>query len=431
MPSNVVKCSNCNVVINELLAFVHNKISVMDDESISRICSSAFSESEILTAKNLLYDSMPTTKRKIIRKNGGKGLRDLDDIICLIRGAETEDIPVFVAKDLEKLPPVLFDHVDVTRLLKDIVKMRQDLNVIAQDYAKVEQLDVLKSEVESLKRSTSIYNGRNVNKRRGACLINSFEYHSGPMGLPPLNGNNSPIQHSSQHVTSSPESIYQEEVQEQYYPLVGNSKSPSQLEKIKRASKTVAVTHRDQLSGPLSPQPLSATMPTASAIHTSAPCDNRPTKPTKKSMADVVREGEWKSQTSNEEWIRVERKRRRNRFIGNKGRAILEPGNNFKAADTKIPVYIYNVAKGVSVCDITGYIKKKSDIDVCVEKINMKIEKDYESFKIFVPKHKLEIFMSDDFWPEGVAYRRFIDFRNRDKGNAYKDVVTNIPLNGK
>lgn len=59
MSSNVVKCPNCNMVINEVLAFICNKVDVMDEESISRICVSAFSENDILSAKNLLFDSLP------------------------------------------------------------------------------------------------------------------------------------------------------------------------------------------------------------------------------------------------------------------------------------------------------------------------------------------------------------------------------------
>lgn len=124
MASNIVKCLSCNVVINEVLVFICNKLDVMDEQGITRICVSAFSESEILNAKNLLFDSISTTKRKKIRKRHGKSLRDIDDIVCLLKETDPEEIPIFVARDLQKLPPVLFDHVDVTRLLKDLVRMR-------------------------------------------------------------------------------------------------------------------------------------------------------------------------------------------------------------------------------------------------------------------------------------------------------------------
>lgn len=57
MASKLLKCSSCNIVINEVLAFICNKIDVMDEESISRICVSAFSDEDIQSAKNLLCET--------------------------------------------------------------------------------------------------------------------------------------------------------------------------------------------------------------------------------------------------------------------------------------------------------------------------------------------------------------------------------------
>ncbi|KAJ2943035.1 hypothetical protein O0L34_g15228 [Tuta absoluta] len=372
MPSNVVKCAHCNIVINELLAFVNNKISVMDDESISRICLSAFSESDIVTAKNMLFDSMATSKRKINRKRQGKELRDIDDIICALRDTDSEEIPVFVARDLEKLPPVLFDHVDVTRLLKDIVKLQQDIKMITKDYATVKQVDALKCEVETLKH-TSLVNdyGRNVNMRRGACLINSFECHSsGPMGLPPGGNFDATIQHSDVNCASSPKQTYRDIGQKlategtqrtrSLSPLLGNNAQHESAGVTHDASQLSENENADKCSVP-QPPVATASMPTVNAagnrsddhvIHTAAPSGGQsalttsrsmsqkpppspaanspmPTRATmshsenmstkSKSAAEIAKEGNWKPQTKSDEWIRVERKKLRNRFVGNRG----------------------------------------------------------------------------------------------------------------
>lgn len=55
---NTLKCVNCNIVINELLSFIQNKIAVIDNESLIRICISAFSEEEVECAKKLLFTSI-------------------------------------------------------------------------------------------------------------------------------------------------------------------------------------------------------------------------------------------------------------------------------------------------------------------------------------------------------------------------------------
>lgn len=194
MASNVLKCSVCNIVISELLAFVHNKISVMDEESILRICDTAFSPEEILEAKKLLFDAVPGEKI-IRRKKDEKSRKDLQDIIdCLKKmdALDPETIPIFVAKELHKLPPVTFDHLDATRILRDILKL-QDHMLLIQDEMEAQRKEFVTREyLESflqpvsgaLSPPTSSFNiQNNVNNARGACRLQSFECNSGPMGL--------------------------------------------------------------------------------------------------------------------------------------------------------------------------------------------------------------------------------------------------------
>lgn len=104
----------------------------MSAESISRSCVSPFSESDIAVAKQLLYDCLSTLKTTKQRKRSSKLLRDIDDIICLLKETNPLEIPIFAARDLQKLPSMLFDHVDVTRILKDLVKMRSDIDKLQQ-----------------------------------------------------------------------------------------------------------------------------------------------------------------------------------------------------------------------------------------------------------------------------------------------------------
>lgn len=131
----------------------------------------------------------------------------------------------------------------------------------------------------------------------------------------------------------------------------------------------------------------------------------------KKTLADITHEGNWKPQRTNNEWITVQRKRLKNRFIGKCGTATSESDFNFKAAEIKVPIFIYNVAKEVAASDIVNYIKMKTSMRVDVDQINAKMPKDYGSFKINVPKHTLQLFLQDEFWPQGISFRRFIEFR--------------------
>ncbi|KAF9414414.1 hypothetical protein HW555_007668 [Spodoptera exigua] len=175
----------------------------MDEETIVRICSTAFLVEEIESAKNLLFEALPAKQRNVSRKGSGKSTRDLYDIISVLKQADPEEIPIFVAKELHKLPPVTFDHVDVTRLLKDILILQKDLIEIKDTYVTSTQLNEVKNEVENLKQASIVNNfDLNVNQKRGgSCRIDSFCLDSGPSGLPHItervhlkdNGNTSAV----------------------------------------------------------------------------------------------------------------------------------------------------------------------------------------------------------------------------------------------
>ncbi|XP_022833993.1 uncharacterized protein LOC111361814 [Spodoptera litura] len=143
MTSNTVKCANCNVVIDELLSFIVNKIDVMDHDSLLRLCVTAFNSEEVEKSKKLLFDSITTDIRNIKRKGKGesKMQKDLDDIVIVIKSIDPEIMPVFVAKDLQKLPPVTFDHIDVTGLLKKLLLISSQVKDIQESYVSKELLE--------------------------------------------------------------------------------------------------------------------------------------------------------------------------------------------------------------------------------------------------------------------------------------------------
>lgn len=57
--------------------------------------------------------------------------------------------PIIAATELEKLPPVTVDHVDVTPFLKD----KSSIANIKETYAKIEQINDLRTKIHNLKYS--------------------------------------------------------------------------------------------------------------------------------------------------------------------------------------------------------------------------------------------------------------------------------------
>lgn len=150
------KCTKCNIIITELLAFVQNKIEVMDDESIVLISSRSFNSADILAAKILLHDAVPTDTRLKIRRSDGKSQRDMEDIVRVMKATDPSEIPIFVARELTHQPPVTFDHIDVTRLLKDIVALKSDIASLRHSSATKEELKAVQREM-SLMGSSRVY----------------------------------------------------------------------------------------------------------------------------------------------------------------------------------------------------------------------------------------------------------------------------------
>lgn len=417
MSSNVLKCKSCNIVINELLSFVQNKVNVMDDESLVRVCTTAFSETDIAQAKSLLFDSV--SKRKKTRRREGKTLRDLDDIICLIRETATEDIPIFVARELDRLPPVTFDHVDVTRLLKDIILIQKELRDIQEkyasevEYATVEQLNQLKFEIDNLKKPSIESNcAPYVNMRRGAFRMHdSYECNSGPMGLEPCANRSTTLDEDGTKATCqsaglrSPSLSYAGVLTQPPLSPPLTASIAKNFERVEAPAAGTAVTNSDVVQAHTSNEASTPLQPVEKSANFERACGNISTNKGNNEMGDE------------EGWTLVQRREKasresRERFIGKKGKAI-DSNSKFKAAVINIPLFIYNVSKETTANDISEYIKDKTQISVSPEKVSMKNSKMYDSYKIMIPKHKLSLFDNDSLWPDGIFFRKYIIFRKR------------------
>ncbi|KAM3968711.1 uncharacterized protein ACR2FA_000062 [Aphomia sociella] len=158
------------LVANELLAFLQQKLDVMDEVSAVQICSSNFTQEDIATAKILLFESVNKIDQMVTRRRDGTR-KCLHDIITVLKETDPDDVPTFVAKDLNKLPPVTFDHVDVTCLLKDMVSMKKSLADLTLRFEASENtVRELRKEVDILRASRTISRSPDDNvTRRKAC----------------------------------------------------------------------------------------------------------------------------------------------------------------------------------------------------------------------------------------------------------------------
>ncbi|KAJ8711417.1 hypothetical protein PYW07_008659 [Mythimna separata] len=76
-------------------------------------------------------------------------------------------MPVFVARDLEKLPPITFDHLDVSKLLKDLTLVRAEIKDIKESCVTLDQLEEFKKQVTTF--PVTISSTDSVSMKSGAC----------------------------------------------------------------------------------------------------------------------------------------------------------------------------------------------------------------------------------------------------------------------
>lgn len=374
MSSKIIKCKTCNIVISEVLAFIQSKADVMDDESMVRLCTTAFSSEEIDSAKTLLFDSVSKSKQKKTRRRQGKTHRDIDDIITLIRSCEPEDMPIFVAKDLYKLPPVTFDHVDVTRLLKDIIIIQRDLREVQEtyleesNYATTEQLENLKMEIAELKKHIQGQNEPYVNYNRGAfTLCESPECISGPMGLLQFEEGSPTLAPSSGCKSAGADNL-------NVATVCQPSLSPAQHTEPQRSC--ISLSHSvksNEVRFQIKPITSQENLNNNNSIHDNEPkqltvtsFENtlKPKEPLSehKSIAEVLKNGtEHKTRNEQSEWTVVQNRKQRHRAsAGCVGKAATEKNAKFRAAENGVPLFITNVSKEASEQDVAEYIQKKN-----------------------------------------------------------------------
>lgn len=128
----------------------------------------------------------------------------------------------------------------------------------------------------------------------------------------------------------------------------------------------------------------------------------------------------------NDNWILVQKKKTKEKFKAKEGKANVEPNSRFKAADYNIPIYIYNVNKSTNEQDIIDYVLNKTKVTVKPEKIILPEGKKYNSYRIYIPKREWHLFDDDAFWPEGIFFRRYFIFHNKN-GNKPVNPSSNIP----
>jgi hypothetical protein len=125
-----------NLNVNEVLCFMKNKSNILPIEIINQLCTDFYSDSETDDAKKLLYEtaflhlSADDRPRMVKRRDQLKRQSDMDDMLKIFVSLDAEHIPMFVAADLAKIPPLGPKNFDLSSIIKDVNALKEQMCVL-------------------------------------------------------------------------------------------------------------------------------------------------------------------------------------------------------------------------------------------------------------------------------------------------------------
>ncbi|KAF9823197.1 hypothetical protein SFRURICE_001148 [Spodoptera frugiperda] len=344
----------------------------MDEVSIVQICRSAYKEEEVCSAKLMLFQSLGQLEQMPSRRRDG-GDKSLQDIISLLKRTDPDDVPEFVARDLHKLPPVTFDHVDVTGLLKDITCLKASLeDMKSKMEASQATINDLRGEVALLRNATSVSGSidiKNVNTRRGAQNASVISFESANSSASPVADVADDARRPAATAVSTPAAEAR----------VGTS-TP------KRAYAAVSATNKSAV-----------TQTKRSKAKGGQQTRGKPQPPTSPKKDTCDKDG----------FIKVERRKKKPPCRNQCGTAQTGPNILLRPAVPTTQLYVSRLHHTTTVEQIVEYVRSKTNWTLRVEKLESRHNTNFKSFMVRVPTHHFETFLKEEFWPKGVVYRRF------------------------
>ena len=192
-----VMCNN--VVVNEPLCFLQNKLNNVPLDIIVKLMVDFYKPEELKHAKSVLFTNVSTTdargneRRNIGRTGDNKARNDTGDMATVLLELDlNQPHAIFVAENLANLPPLSLNNIDILKLLSEIEAMKSSIKALTDS-----QMDILHFQQERLPPAPVI--------QPQACQ----SQHEAPPQSPLLSGSNKELEEGE----TSSDSEYSEEAQ--------------------------------------------------------------------------------------------------------------------------------------------------------------------------------------------------------------------------
>ena len=133
-----------------------NWMDVLHTDILVKLCSDFYSPEEIKVAKRILHDYFYKNEeekpRLRIRKGENMKVANLQDMLNLLLSLQLAEVPDFLARNLNNLPPLSLKDFDLSKLLTEMEMLKTEVCVIKTIIA--DQADI-RREVATLKSNNA------------------------------------------------------------------------------------------------------------------------------------------------------------------------------------------------------------------------------------------------------------------------------------
>ena len=131
-PVTPITVHNKGPVTNELLCYVSCKIRICTFDVIVKMCTDFYDTDVIAAAKDALMEcvTLPEADKRSGRRRANLKEVHMKDIVSILLEIKPEDVPLFLASDLNNVPPMSLNNFDMSRIITDMEVLKSQMKII-------------------------------------------------------------------------------------------------------------------------------------------------------------------------------------------------------------------------------------------------------------------------------------------------------------
>ena len=364
------------MIQSELLCFLCHKIDIMPDFLLVKVASEFYNEQEIREAKEIIFTHLATGERNIKRKGSDKNQQNVSDMIDIIHKADPEEIPLFGAFNLNKLPPLDMNSVDVVAMQKEIQMLKNTLPGESLRGELMQQIDLMRIQMTEMTDCVTAM---------GLQLTQLAQQQVKPSG-------------SGSLASITAQAIMPSAPLNKWGTSRSNSECKSPLRPVTPfegiSPKVQRNTNIKQYSKPCDQSATGVKTKDSVPKATNATSSNR-----------IINEAR-----NDEDWKQAIRKRNRIRNAMVLGRSSAE-NTNLRSKGRFVSLFISRLEPDCESNELQAYIKSKFNIDLECTQLETKYAS-YASFKAEGYCKDPTVFYDPDMWPESILVRKYFKPRS-------------------